>query len=184
MRKCKVGYVASFKIKSELLLEVIDAHGHDYQPQAIKCEGCRRAMKSEGLCDHCGIGFVGDKLYVSRSMYSLAKGKPIHKTTLTCATCHKHAESHGWCDACDAGMVGNVKFSDRKEYEEAASKLPRLLAALKKLKECEMCAVTLFLGSSCPTCKIDYSNWRKPRTPTNTAARDKSHAKAGQRNDR
>ena len=42
-RPCAVGYVAGVKIKSHLLFEDLDAHGHQFDPAMIECESCHQA---------------------------------------------------------------------------------------------------------------------------------------------
>ena len=64
--KCETGYLAGVPIKSELLFEELDAHGHDIDPRAIRCGICKEAMKSNSYCDQCRIGWIDKKAYMSR----------------------------------------------------------------------------------------------------------------------
>ena len=84
---CAVGYVAGITIKSALLYEVLDPHGHDIDLERIRCASCKLAVKEDGYCRRCGMGFVRGQAYMSRLTYHLAKGRPIASDKIECAAC-------------------------------------------------------------------------------------------------
>ncbi len=153
---CEIGYVAGIPIKSEFLYEVLDPHGHNIDPERIQCPSCKLAMKQDGYCRRCAMGFVRGQAYMSRLTYHLAKGTPIVPDKIGCATCRKNAEAYGWCRACRLGMVGHVAIVNLSDYQFAVRAFETLQAALHKMKECEKCAAAMIAGGYCPTCKISY----------------------------
>ena len=74
-KACGVGYVAGLKMKSLLLWEELDAHGHKIDPKVMQCATCRAALDVDGFCEKCSIGFVAKQAYLSRLSYYLAKGE-------------------------------------------------------------------------------------------------------------
>ena len=160
-RKCKVGHVAAVAIKSEVLFEALDAHGHHIDTDSMKCESCRKALASDGFCERCNWGFVDQQLYYSKLTYSLAKGKPKVFSSIKCARCRKNTLKPGWCDSCRVGMVGNVAFEDKKMFEQASKEHRKLLAAVEIARRCEICAVALFSDAKCPTCKKTYKDGKE-----------------------
>ncbi len=155
-RDCGVGYVASIRIPSAMLFEALDAHGHAIDPDLLRCEGCRRAIKKDAFCDRSGIGYVGGQAYLSKLAYYAARGEVREPSTLDCATCRKNAESHGWCEACGTGMVGRLALERRNDLEEARQAFEQLGRALRTLATCETCAVATLTGGRCPLCRISY----------------------------
>ncbi len=155
---CKVGYVASLKIESWMLYETLDNHGHDIDPKIIPCESCKKAVEVDGFCDACRIGYVGKQSYFIPLTYYVAKGEAKDPSQIKCVTCRKSMEGGGWCETCKVGMVGNVAVKDRKGYEEADQAFRRLRLAVSHLKECETCAVAMFMNSLCPKCRITYED--------------------------
>jgi hypothetical protein len=165
---CGVGYVASVEMRSQMLFEVLDAHGHDIDPGSIECKSCQLALKSDGFCTQCRWGFVDKKLYFSRLTYLLARGEVKDVAKLACRTCALNAaktklplDPNRWCDRCQVGMVGNVAFKDRKEFDAASKELDRLLRAIRIADHCEFCAMALFQDSTCPKCNIAYEGGKK-----------------------
>src|SRR5262245_31748524 len=67
----ELGYVASIPIRSRMLYETLDAHGHTLDPNAFVCEMCREAIRSDGFCERDRIGFVNTQAYFSRLSYEL-----------------------------------------------------------------------------------------------------------------
>ncbi len=158
---CKVGHIASIKIESESLFEFLDAHGHHINPASIRCESCIAAIKVDGFCDRCGMGYVDRLAYVSTLTYSVAKGKQLDPSTIACRNCSEHAKSFGWCDVCKVGMIGNVAIRDKDNYREASQAMKKLLIANEMVKRCETCAVAIVANATCPKCKITYKNGKK-----------------------
>lgn len=162
---CKVGYIASIRIPSETLFETLDAHGHDFDPARITCPTCQKAIAAGGFCDQCRMGFVRGQAYLSRLTFHLARGEPRDPPGIACPTCKKNAEQAGWCEACKTGMIGNVAIADKKEYEDTLPEFQRLLKAIKMIPQCESCAVAMFTGGTCPSCKISYKDGQPQEPP-------------------
>ena len=156
--RCNTGFVASFRVSSQLLFEALDAHGHDIDPSCIQCPTCKKAMESDGYCDGCRMGFVRKQLYMSRLSYYLARGEAKEVSTITCPICRKNAEKFGWCDACGLGMLGNVAIKNREEFEQGAKVFERFLAAMEILKTCEMCAAASMFDGKCPKCRLEFKD--------------------------
>jgi hypothetical protein len=174
---CRVGYVASVEVRSRMLFETLDAHGHDIDPASIECGSCQAALKTDGFCDRCRWGFVDKKLYFSRLTYYLARGEVKDVSKLTCRTCAKNAtkvklplDPHRWCEQCKVGMVGNTAFKEKKDFDAASRELDRLLRAVRAAQRCEYCGVTLFMDSTCPKCNITYKDGKKVETPPSEPA--------------
>lgn len=73
---CGVGYVADTPIRSRVLYDALDAHGHDVDAASLECASCRLATRSDGFCEAHARGFVGGRAYLSRLAYHVALGEP------------------------------------------------------------------------------------------------------------
>ena len=153
---CLVGYVAGVKIKSEMLFETIDAHGHDILPASFKCPLCQAALRTNGYCSRCRMGFVDQKAYLSPLTYYIATGRVVDRSKLSCERCRTNSGTRGWCDQCKVGMMGSVAIESRTEFDKAKIEFDRLLRAVRMLAECETCATALMTGGRCTKCKISY----------------------------
>ena len=162
---CKVGHIASVRIESEELFEFLDAHGHHINPATIRCKSCVAAIKSDGFCDRCGMGYVDELAYVSMLTYSVAKGTPVEPSKIACGKCSEHAKGFGWCETCKVGMIGNVAIRDKRAYEPASKAMERLLIANETAKRCETCAIAIVADATCPKCKITYKNGTERSLP-------------------
>jgi len=160
-----VGYVAAIPIRSRMLYETLDAHGHTLDPNAFTCEVCREAIRSDGFCARDRIGFVGTLAYFSRLTYELARGERRPPGTMDCPVCRKNAESHGWCDTCRVGMIGAVQMKDRDGYDRAAAAIRILVAANGKAADCEGCAVAMVTDSLCAQHRIRYRDGKPVAAP-------------------
>jgi dipeptidyl aminopeptidase/acylaminoacyl peptidase len=114
---CGVGYVGGVAVRSAILFDAIDPHGHEYRPASIDCESCRAAMESGGWCDACGRGFEGDLLYVSRISHDLARGvedpdqvallrRAVTVADTRCETCAAAMLHDGRCTTCGVQYRG------------------------------------------------------------------------------
>jgi hypothetical protein len=169
---CAIGYVASVEVRSKMLYEFLDAHGHDIKPASIECGSCQAALETDGFCERCRWGFVDKKLYFSRLTYQLARGEVKDVSKLTCRACAKNAakaklplDPHRWCEQCKVGMVGNVAFKEKKDFEAASRELDRLLRAVRATQRCEQCAVALMQDATCLACGITYKNGTNTQSP-------------------
>ena len=72
--KCEVGFVASVKISSESLFEMMDPRGHEVDLTQGTCSTCPAAMKSDGFCGRCKMGYVDGRAYLSPLAYLMAQG--------------------------------------------------------------------------------------------------------------
>ncbi len=167
---CKVGFVASVQIRSPVLYEALDPHGHDLVPDAIECTSCEAGLAVDGYCEIHGYGFVGGRAYMTKITYFLARGKTLDVSRIDCRTCRTNAKRHrhqpaktpletgGWCDVCKVGMVGNVAIRDRKDFEAASREFAKLLEAVQTARRCELCAGAMLYDARCPKCMIVYKD--------------------------
>ena len=165
--RCEIGYVASIEVRSSILFETLDAHGHEIDPESASlqsCPGCVVALKNDGYCPQTRCGFVGKLAYFSRLTYLLAKGERTDLSRITCTVCTANAadttlpvHGRGWCDECKVGLIGNVAFRDPKMFKAAAKEYERLLKAIKTSERCGTCGAAQFYGRRCPICRISYT---------------------------
>ncbi len=176
---CGVGYIASLPIKSELLFEALDPHGHEVDPALMPCSECKAALAAEALCTRHRIGFVGHKAYFSKLTYALAKGEVREVSTISCERCKSNALRHtakpttkpdtktpapdGGCDVCKSGMVGNVAFRKRKDFDLASAEFRKLIPAAKTAERCGECAYRQLYDGTCRVCAISYRGGKKLR---------------------
>jgi hypothetical protein len=153
-----VGYVADVKIRSFLLYEMMDAHGHTIGVRTFPCPACQEALDSEGFCDEHRMGFVGGQAYFSRLTFELARAQSTDLTKIVCPVCRKNARGHGWCEAHQTGMVGNFAITDRRRYQDVAKAIDILEIASKISERCEHCALAIVTDSRCPFHKITYKD--------------------------
>ena len=153
-----VGYVADVKIRSWLLYETMDAHGHALGVSTFDCPECQKAIDSDGFCEEHRIGFVGKKAYFSRLTFELARAQTTDPTKLVCPVCRKNARGHGWCEAHQTGMVRNLAIKGRERYQEVAKAIDILEIASKTSERCEHCAMAIVTDSRCPFHKITYKD--------------------------
>jgi hypothetical protein len=168
---CSVGFVASFRVGSPELYETIHPHGHEVDPEVVRCASCRRAIKENGWCDDCGAGYHSGEAYFSQLTYLLVQGEVVARPeALACAECRRHAQQHGWCVACSAGMVGNVRFAERSLFDRAARQLDIFFVARETVARCVFCAQAMIANGRCPECRVTYADG-KPSTPAPTGKR-------------
>ncbi len=111
---CKVGYVAGVEIKSEMLFEALDAHGHHIDPDLMKCESCQKALKSDGFCERCKCGFVAEELYYTKLTYYLAKAQTKDTAKINCSMCKKHLGKGGSSDGGNRRRTGASLLAGRE----------------------------------------------------------------------
>lgn len=158
------GYVAAVEIRSRLLYEALDAHGHTLDLGTFQCASCKQAIASDGFCEEHRIGFVRKQAYFSRLTYELARGEHRDPASITCPVCRKNAESLGWCEKHGVGMVGSVAIRDRQAYERAAGAVGIVKAASEMAERCEHCAMAMVTDTQCPVHRIAYKDG-KPVDP-------------------
>jgi len=152
------GYVASVPIRSKMLYETLDAHGHDVDLSTFRCDSCKRAIANEGFCEEHRVGFVSRQAYFSRLTHELARGERKDPEKMRCQTCRSHAETHGWCETCHVGMLGRVAAKDRQGYERAVRAIEVLQEANKAAERCEYCAAAIVTDTECPMCRVTYKD--------------------------
>lgn len=162
---CGAGYLAGLRIPSKRLFEVLDAHGHDYEKERLRCESCQKAIREEGYCTQCRIGFYKNMCYLSRLSYEVARGRRVDPAKVTCETCRKNTGTFGWCEACGVGHIGTIITVDRAGYEAGSQQADRLLKAIARLRPCESCAIAYFTNGYCTTCKKRYRDGSAVDTP-------------------
>jgi len=153
-----VGYVADVKIRSWLLYEMMDAHGHTIGVRTFPCPVCQEALDSDGYCEEHRMGFVGKQAYFSRLTYELARGQSTDPAKIVCPVCRKNARGHGWCEAHQTGMVGNLAIMGRQRYQAVAKAIEILEIASKTSERCEHCALAIVTDSRCPFHRITYKD--------------------------
>ncbi len=154
----KVGYLASIPVRSELLFETLDAHGHDLDLSTFECEACRKAIATEGFCEEHRVGFVHGLAYFSRLTYELARGVPADPASLACPVCRRNSEGYGWCEEHGLGMLGPTAVRDRAAYERAVRAIEILKTAILEAERCERCAVAIVSDTDCPYHRIFYKD--------------------------
>jgi len=169
-----IGYVGSVKIRSYLLYEIMDAHGHTVDYDNLQCPACRKAMNEAGFCEEHRVGWVGRKAYFSRLTYELARAEKRDITTITCPVCWKNADDHGWCDAHQVGMVRDLAIPGRERWDQVAKAIGILEIAEKASERCEQCAMAIVTDSRCPFHRIVYKDGHPvsgPAARANTTSR-------------
>ncbi len=159
------GFIAGIEIRSQVLWEVLDAHGHDVDVERLGCDVCREAKAAGGFCDEHAMGWAGGMAYLSRLTYHLARAETVAADSLACPTCRKHAETGGWCEECGLGIVGNIAFRHREEFEEMAQEIEVLRTAIERSGECETCAAAMIIDGRCPVHRIQYQDGGKVPQP-------------------
>jgi hypothetical protein len=160
-----LGYVGDVEIRSWLLYETMDAHGHLIAADHIQCPTCRAAYDSEGYCEEHKVGFVGKKAYFSRLTYELARAQYTDPTKISCPVCRKNSQGHGWCEKHQIGMVGNFAIKGKDRYQHAAKAIDILEIASKVSEHCEHCAMAIVTDSRCPFHKITYKDGHPVASP-------------------
>ena len=159
-REANVGYVASLAIRSPLLYEALDAHGHAVDPSAVACGTCRAALKSDGFCADHRMGYVGGEAYLSPLTYHLARGRAIDPAAITCRACRRHTRGIGWCDRHRIGIVGRVALEDRREFDDLVKAYRVLEDAIRISERCETCAAAMVAEGYCPVHRLKYKDGR------------------------
>lgn len=168
-RACGTGYLAGLPVKSHELYDILHTHGHQFNPQTSHCDSCREAVKSDGFCKRCNIGFVANEAYFSGIAYWLAKGKPTDEAAIACDVCRGHVGQcphrpstgedgapPGWCDVCKVGYFGNLAYTDKQDFQRALEELDLLVRALETTERCETCATAMLTDGRCLACGIEY----------------------------
>lgn len=177
---CDVGYVAAVPIRSRDLFEAIDAHGHDVNTESFDCEGCKQAIRTEGFCPKCKVGFVHEQAYFSKLTWLLGMGEVRPADSLHCDTCRKHVEKPGWCDHCKLGMVGHFAYRDKNRFDEAVKAYGSLQKAIKTVDQCPSCAIAIAVDRSCHHCKKSYEDGElvePSRSEVRRSTRTEDHGK-------
>ncbi len=153
----EVGFVANVAIRSRLLWDAMDAHGHLLDLSTFTCPTCRKAIDEEGFCEQHRTGFVKKMAYFSRLTYEMARGERVDPARLRCPDCRRNAETSGSCAKHRTGMIGNVAIRDRAAWERAEAAVQILRRAVDMLPHCEWCAIAMVTDTKCP---IDKTQWR------------------------
>lgn len=155
-----VGYVASVEIRSRMLYEALDAHGHDIEPEGVQCETCRMALKSDGFCPAHRMGYVRGEAYLSPLTYHIARGRRIDPAEVTCPACLEHTRGIGWCETHRVGIAGHVAIDDRERFEEFAGAYRILVAAVETSARCQTCAAAMVADGYCAAHRLKYKDGR------------------------
>ncbi|MCA9256510.1 MAG: hypothetical protein KDA33_12770 [Phycisphaerales bacterium] len=155
---CAVGYVAGLPIKSRLLYDTMDAHGHQLQVDRMPCEGCRRLAKTGGFCDANHIGWRNGEAYFSRLTYELSGAYYMAPSQIACRTCRDNADGAGWCDACGYGMIGRFAIASRADFDAGRRGFERLQKAIELSARCDYCAMAMVTDTDCFRCKTVFKD--------------------------
>lgn len=153
---CKVGYVGGVEVKSKV---VYNALAGAPAPMESKCEGCRKAMASNGRCDGCGVSFADKKMYRSPFSWALAKGSYKAESDFKCDGCKKLCKDGGWCESCKQGVIHGFVFKDRKEFDSAMK--AHVVVQNSCTAKCEGCAVAMSTNGKCAACNATYLDGKK-----------------------
>ncbi len=167
----QVGYVGGIPLRSKLVFEQIDAHGHVVDLSTFQCETCQKAIQTDEFCARDSVGFVKKLAYFSRLTYELARGERTPRAGITCRGCRKNSESQGWCARCKIGRIGPVAIRDREAYEQAAHAADLLRTASEAAVRCEWCGVAVLTNAQCPMCRITYKGGKPVPPSQNSAAK-------------
>ena len=150
------GYVAGVEVHSRFLYEALDAHGHDIDPTAVKCEVCKTALKTDGFCPAHRMGYVHGHAFMSPLTYYIARGRPIDPAAITCSVCRQNSRGIGWCEKDHLGIAGYIAFDDRQVFDEFSKNYRILLAAVETSKKCETCAAAMMADGYCGIHRVKY----------------------------
>lgn len=178
--ECRVGYFAGVRIESAELIEVLDLHGHDVNPEKTRCPTCRERIASGGFCDACQMGFINGKGYFSHLCYAMAKGRVVGESTGPPPRC---LASDGWCDRCSRGRVANRVFSRHGDFIDAQRWLGVLKAAVAKAGQCEVCAGAMIANGGCFRCRVAYKDGKVAPDQAVTRVSDAPTALPGKEHD-
>ena len=162
--KHAVGYVASIPIRSRMLYDSLDAHGHQVDLTSFHCDVCQKAIRTDGVCEEHTVGFVNKQAYFTRIAYELARAVYLEPSEIECPECRRNAASSGWCARHNVGMIGGFAMRDEAGWRVAARLAGVLRIAAKKVAECERCALAMAYDSDCPYHRIWYKDG-KPIPP-------------------
>ena len=157
----EVGFVADVEVRSRVLYDALDAHGHDFDASRRDCEVCRKAQAGGGYCEKHLIGFVDGRAYLSRLTYHVFRGKTFEPEELPCSECWDPKTPHRWCEECGLGYVGNVMLRDREEFDQLSREYEVLLNAGERASICEICAAAMVQHSRCHIHRISFQDGKE-----------------------
>lgn len=154
---CGKGKIYGVQLPSKKLYTALA--GHKIDPAKMKCAGCKAAAKTDGRCEHCGVGAADGKMFHSKVSHTLAKGQPMSaekaKHCSACASAHKN---NGFCSGCSAGFVAGRLFVGKASHEAAVEARKILVMAADAAKKCEACAVAMVTDGKCEHCKVSFKD--------------------------
>lgn len=153
-----IGWVAMVPIRSRMLFDSLDAHGHQVDLTTFHCPTCQKAIQTDGVCEEHSIGFVNKLAYFTRLAYELARSVYREPAEIECPDCRKNAATSGWCAKHGVGMIGGFAIRDEEGWKIAARLTDVLRIAAKKVPECERCALAIVYDSDCPIHNIYYKD--------------------------
>lgn len=156
---CGKGKIYGVKLSSKKLYAALA--GHKIDDEAIKCAGCKAAAKSNGRCEHCGVGAADGKLFHSKPSHALAKGTVVSAAKAAhCDACLLAFKINGYCSGCDSGFVAGRMFKGKEEYKAALAAHKTLVDASAASKKCEACAVAMVTDGKCEQCNVSFKDGR------------------------
>ena len=156
----ETGYVGGVRVRSKMLYETLDAHGHTLDLSTFTCPECRKAIETDGFCTQHRNGFIAKQTYFSRLTYELGRGRVADPKTIACPVCRRNARRRGWCAKHHVGMAGPFAIADREAWQRAVQALEILEIANAAAERCEGCALAIVTDTFCPTHRIRYRDGR------------------------
>lgn len=154
---CGKGKAFGVKVSSKKLYAALA--GHKIDAKDIKCPGCKKAAKTNGSCEHCGVAAANGKFYHSKVSYVLAKGKPMSaKEAGHCSGCVSAHKSNAFCAGCNAGFVAGRVFRGKDVHQAALAAFKTLTKAAEAATKCEACAVAMVTDGKCAHCNVAFKD--------------------------
>ena len=157
---CKSGKIFGLKLASQKLFDSLAGSSSSLDKvRGSKCQGCKKAAKTDGGCEHCGVYVAAGKVYTNRFAHALALGKQIdHSIKKECPGCAKAVKTSGFCSGCDVGVVADRTYKTRGFYDAAVKAYETVKAAIKDATHCEACSTARVSDCKCENCKVAFKD--------------------------
>lgn len=158
---CKIGFFADESMQSEKLHKALQ--GKKVDVAMVKCDGCKKAIATNGKCEECDMYVVKGVVYKSPVSYKLMSGeaKNPEECAAKCKGCGEACKNGGWCEGCEAGFVAGRMYKGKDDYKAAKEAHMTLANAIKAAKKCEACAVAMVTDGTCGQCKVSFEDGKK-----------------------
>ncbi len=135
---------------SVLVLGLLTANplaAHEPEP----CTQCEEARKTNGWCDACGVGWVGDVELRSKHLWHIldAHGHRLNVENLGCDDCVKASVTGGYCAKSKIGFVDGEAYFSRLTWALARGEQQEGVAP-----ECATCREHSTSAGWCEACGV------------------------------